>query len=240
MNLIKFEKHQIHHFMNLETFYGIDIISNAYIRYKQNSYHVTVFAEVQGVKLNYDLVVLISLFDVNNQLIEERFHKIEAQKFDGIDSFKITFYIENREVRSIKVCPFLHIMMYKDYVPGLFPVVGIRIPERVPFVSRIKVGDEVQLIREPDNAYDPFAIKVLDLSGNKLGYIEREHAFLVSTLMDTKLTGFKAEVKSIKRSAFFVKASNETELLNALYDISPKSLENGLAGKLKRYYKRVT
>ena len=148
MNLIKFEKHQIHHFMHIETFYGIEITSNAYIiRYKQNSYNVTVFAEVQGVKLNYDLVVLISLFDVNNQLIKESFHKIEAQKFDGIDSFKMTFYFENREVKSIKVCPYLHIMMYKDYVPGLFPVVGIRIPERVPFVSRLKVGDEVQIIR---------------------------------------------------------------------------------------------
>lgn len=46
------------------------------------------------------------------------------------------------------------------------------IPHRNPDLSVLKVGDEVQLIPEPDNKFDPNAIKVMH-NGVHLGYIPR-------------------------------------------------------------------
>ena len=56
-----------------------------------------------------------------------------------------------------------------------FVVVGTRHGQRAAACQRLSVGDVVDLVREPDNAHDPNAIRV-EHEGQTLGYVPREFA----------------------------------------------------------------
>ncbi len=63
-------------------------------------------------------------------------------------------------------------------------VVGLQYGNRLEHLSQINEGDELKLVREPDNAFDPYAMAVHTKAGQKLGYIRRSKAFVLSTLSD--------------------------------------------------------
>ncbi|HEY64518.1 MAG TPA: DEAD/DEAH box helicase [Caldilineae bacterium] len=63
-------------------------------------------------------------------------------------------------------------------------VVGLQYENRLEYLSQINEGDELKLVREPDNAFDPYAMAVHTNAGQKLGYIRRSKAFVLSTLSD--------------------------------------------------------
>lgn len=48
----------------------------------------------------------------------------------------------------------------------------------------LRLGMKLKFLREPDNAYDKLAIKVLDESGNKIGYVPRAKNEIIARLMD--------------------------------------------------------
>lgn len=48
--------------------------------------------------------------------------------------------------------------------------------DRQQIIPRCQKGERVHLIREPDNPYDPFAVKVVRASGEQLGYLPSEVA----------------------------------------------------------------
>lgn len=52
-------------------------------------------------------------------------------------------------------------------------IVGITISQRMPYVSKLVIGDKLQLVREPNNEYDPRAIRVNDLKDIKLVIFQR-------------------------------------------------------------------
>ncbi len=52
------------------------------------------------------------------------------------------------------------------------PLAGIRHHEAARLWNLLGVGDSLELVREPDNHYDPRAIRV-DWRGRKLGYVPR-------------------------------------------------------------------
>ena len=47
-------------------------------------------------------------------------------------------------------------------------------------------GDEVFLRKEPDNRYNPYAVLLLDVSGNVLGYIPRYYSKEITELLKQK------------------------------------------------------
>ena len=51
-------------------------------------------------------------------------------------------------------------------------------------VAKLKVGDRLQILREPKNQYDGMAITVRDQKNHDLGYIPREHNEILANLMD--------------------------------------------------------
>lgn len=51
------------------------------------------------------------------------------------------------------------------------PIAGI--PHRKPDLLALTVGDKVRIVPEPDNKFDPKALKVLTESSLHLGYIPR-------------------------------------------------------------------
>lgn len=61
-------------------------------------------------------------------------------------------------------------------------IAGISLHQDV--VSEISPGDELFLVREPDNCYDENAVSILSSSKKQLGYVNRKLAFDVARAMD--------------------------------------------------------
>jgi len=66
--------------------------------------------------------------------------------------------------------------------------------------DEVSADGELQLKREPDNAYDKYAILVLNKSGKKLGYVPRKDNLIIARLMDAGKQ-MKVTVKNIERDA---------------------------------------
>lgn len=63
------------------------------------------------------------------------------------------------------------------------PLAGIRHYGGGEMSPDMKVGDRLELVREPDNPYDANAIRV-DWHGRKLGYVPRRDNFAVARQID--------------------------------------------------------
>jgi len=61
----------------------------------------------------------------------------------------------------------------------------------------MKVGDRLELVREPDNPYDANAIRV-DWRGRKLGYVPRRDNFAVARQMDRGGAALEARVAALR------------------------------------------
>lgn len=71
------------------------------------------------------------------------------------------------------------------------PLAGFRYYEGKQLWSEMKVGDPLQLIREPGNSYDSNAVRV-EWQGHKLGYVPRADNEALARFMDR---GSKAEAR---------------------------------------------
>lgn len=63
------------------------------------------------------------------------------------------------------------------------PLAGFQFHAGKAVWKSLRVGDELTLVREPDNRYDPRAVRV-DWQGHKLGYVPRRENADVARLMD--------------------------------------------------------
>jgi len=66
---------------------------------------------------------------------------------------------------------------------GALPVAGFQYHAGKRVWNDLKVGDELSLVREPDNPYDPRAVRV-EWRGEKLGYVPRAGNETVAKLLD--------------------------------------------------------
>lgn len=63
------------------------------------------------------------------------------------------------------------------------PLAGFQYHEGKALWDRMKIGDALTLVREPDNAYDPRAVRV-EWQGHKLGYVPRKENEAVARQLD--------------------------------------------------------
>lgn len=63
------------------------------------------------------------------------------------------------------------------------PLAGFQFHEGKALWDEMQVGDALTLVREPDNAYDPRAVRV-EWQGHKLGYVPRKENEAVARQMD--------------------------------------------------------
>ncbi len=75
-------------------------------------------------------------------------------------------------------------------IAGFYYAVG-----DVPPASLLSVGDVADLVREPDNRHDPFAV-MITLAGRKLGYVAASQCRTVARIMDSG-QGMIAVVKAV-------------------------------------------
>lgn len=113
---------------------------------------------VQGLTFE-DLLPILQ----DHQLVQEVMSILRRYKFDArpVDYFTNPGTID-----------------FKTYV------VGLRYENRLEHLSQVNEGDALKLVREPDNAFDPYAMAVYTKVGQKLGYIRSSKAFVLSTLFD--------------------------------------------------------
>jgi hypothetical protein len=78
------------------------------------------------------------------------------------------------------------------------PVAGFQYHQGEAVWANLQVGESVSLVREPDNAFDPRAVRI-DWQGHKLGYVPRIDNAAVSHLLDNG-QGVSAEIVSLKES----------------------------------------
>jgi len=71
------------------------------------------------------------------------------------------------------------------------PLAGFRYYEGKQLWGEMKVGDVLQLVREPDNSHDANAVRV-EWQGHKLGYVPRADNEALARFMDR---GSKAEAR---------------------------------------------
>jgi hypothetical protein len=63
------------------------------------------------------------------------------------------------------------------------PLAGFQYHEGKALWDRMKIGDALTLVREPDNAHDPRAVRV-EWQGHKLGYVPRKENEAVARQLD--------------------------------------------------------
>ena len=74
------------------------------------------------------------------------------------------------------------------------PLAGFQFHEGKALWAQMKVGDALTLVREPDNAYDPRAVRV-EWQGHKLGYVPRRENEAVARQLDR---GNKLEARIVQ------------------------------------------
>lgn len=78
----------------------------------------------------------------------------------------------------------LRIPFAQDIMLARMQVAGTSYYEAEAVAESLSVGQHFGLRREPKNRHDKFAIEVLTLEGNKLGYIPRQYNEIPARLMD--------------------------------------------------------
>ncbi len=74
------------------------------------------------------------------------------------------------------------------------PLAGFQYHEGKALWEQMRVGDALTLVREPDNAYDPRAVRV-EWQGRKLGYVPRKENEAVARQLDR---GNKLEARIVQ------------------------------------------
>lgn len=63
-------------------------------------------------------------------------------------------------------------------------IVGVTFCHRQETISKLRIGQPLLVVRDPINPYDKNAIKVLTMSGEQVGFLDRNLAAMLSERMD--------------------------------------------------------
>ena len=76
-------------------------------------------------------------------------------------------------------------------------VVGVTFENRQAVVALLTEGEQVSLIRDPENPFDPNAVKVVRWDHQQIGFLDRELAKIMAPRMDRYRGTFIATVSRI-------------------------------------------
>lgn len=81
-------------------------------------------------------------------------------------------------------------------------VVGVTYENRQAVIALLTEGERVSLIREPDNPFDPNAVKVVRWDRQQIGFLDRELAKILAPRMDFYRRPIKATVKRLNGGCY--------------------------------------
>jgi single-stranded-DNA-specific exonuclease len=76
-------------------------------------------------------------------------------------------------------------------------IVGVSYENRQSVVAQLQQGEQVLLIRQPENSYDENAVMVTRQNGQQFGYLNRELAAMLATRLDRYGKPLMAYVSSL-------------------------------------------
>ena len=80
-------------------------------------------------------------------------------------------------------------------------IVGITFCNSARYLNQLKIGDELQMFREPENPKDKNAIRIEDMKGRRLGYVSADLAADLAGKIDSG-TKYICGVKEITGMSF--------------------------------------
>ncbi|MGT2957956.1 HIRAN domain-containing protein [Streptococcus bovimastitidis] len=96
------------------------------------------------------------------------------------DNLGLIKYLQNQELGLVLPTPFERdIYLFETIVAGTSHIENIADIE-----AQLDLDDKLVFYREPDNRFDPQAIKIVTLKGDKIGYIPQKDNLIFSRLMD--------------------------------------------------------
>ncbi|MCA9218356.1 MAG: hypothetical protein KDB27_35045 [Planctomycetales bacterium] len=159
--------------------------------------HVTAYAD--GIFLNRStgksLFLLLDMSSIDNR----RFAMLVAWLSAGVVQAKVAEddFVPFWEEASVEAQVVTSVRGYAE--PRFtFRVVGDHIDDRSIQISKLIIGEDLQLRREPGNPYDSNAVLVLNSRGRPLGYLKREVAEWFGPRMDSDRHRCRAEVHRIR------------------------------------------
>ena len=105
-----------------------------------------------------------------------------------INNVEASFYISQKDAKPNKdqKSPFIEAK-----------VVGVTFGNRQDVIGKMNIGDMVFLVREPDNPYDPNAIRVETKLGLQIGFLSRQVANKLADTFDKHDKPVEGTVESI-------------------------------------------
>jgi len=91
-------------------------------------------------------------------------------------------------------------------IPDTVCLAGVSFENRQELILKLEVNEKMELVRDPKNIYDKYAIKVFDSNNNHIGWIPKEIAEILAPEMDAginwkatmeKVTGTEEQTKGV-------------------------------------------
>lgn len=83
------------------------------------------------------------------------------------------------------------------FEPIITKVVGVTYEDRQIIINRMNIGEELSLLKEPNNIYDNNAVKVLRSNGEQVGYLNKNLAAEIQHYFNYSQPSLSAEVLDI-------------------------------------------
>ena len=193
---------------------------------------LTVNGEVhprEGTTIKESIVVHIDAYDSSGEIVAKGEHFLNADKFFGFEVFQLRVNLRIGELSKIRVYPTKRGGVVRrggfasrsgvartspeaNATVGEFEALVVGIKHHRGHADGLTPGDLVQLVREPDNAYDPNAVQVKVLAGELLGYIPSELAVTFAKELDAGICTQARISRIIRKSVYLAVVVGKTEL----------------------------
>lgn len=100
----------------------------------------------------------------------------------------------------------------------ILQVVGLSFGERKQTFKTLDVGQSVNLMRNPNNKFDPNALLVLTRDGCEIGFISSDWSCIYSPKIDLGMT-FNAQIVSIDPKVLNIKVNRNNPSVEVMYDL---------------------
>ena len=181
--------------------------------------NLTVNGEVhprEGRTIMQDIEVHLEAYNLSGRLIAKSGLCFSEGKFFGFEVFQMGVNLKIGELSKIRVYPkqgrFIRVSPPAHDTVREFEALVVGIKYHRGHTDGLSAGDQVQLVREPDNIHDSNAVQVKLLNGEVLGYIPGEVAVILAQELDAG-TCAKARIsRLVRKSAYIAIIVGITEL----------------------------
>lgn len=164
-----------------------DDLSVSYIRISDGEQMNWVrLSEMSQIRKRYKIHVFNTYIGTSLEIESEDFEHLNEQVLETFKDWAQK--VQNRKAYISSKMMFFHQNAHSDqYSLVRFRIDGVeaRNTEDILAVQSIRLHDLLYLVPEQDNSRDPFAVKILDVNGHHIGYVEDDYAPVLHNVAET-------------------------------------------------------